>query len=132
MNKIKCKQNNMYFIFRMVWFYNRLLLFIIKSFHELAVYDLTAAIDLVLSVTGYKKVDVGGVSLGGSIPLMALAERPEYNEKVRNLILMAPATRMGSAFKGVQHFLFRNIVRQILVIFKIFHFSTKMHEKCTK
>jgi len=86
------------------------------SFHELAIYDLPAAIDLVISVTGYSKVDVGGVSLGGTIPLITLAEKPEYNKKVRNLILMAPASRMGSTYKGVPYFFIRTAIRTFLVI----------------
>lgn len=86
------------------------------SFHELAVYDLPAAIDLVLSVTGHTKVDVGGVSLGATIPLITLAEKPEYNKKVRNLLLMAPATRMASGYQGIQYYFVRKAVRAFLVI----------------
>jgi len=81
----------------------------------MGIYDLPAAIDLVISVTGYSKVDVGGVSLGGTIPLITLAEKPEYNEKVRNLVLMAPATRMGSQWKGIQYFYFRKTIQVFLV-----------------
>ncbi|XP_025414283.1 lipase 3-like [Sipha flava] len=84
------------------------------SFHELAIYDLPAAIDLVLSVTGHSKVDVGGVSLGATIPLITLAEKPEYNKKVRNLVLMAPATRMGSGYQGIQYYFIRKAIRTFL------------------
>lgn len=61
-------------------------------------------------------MDVGGVSLGATIPLIMLAEKPEYNEKIRNLLLMAPATRITSAYKGPQYYLIRKAVRQFLVI----------------
>lgn len=81
----------------------------------MGVYDLPAAIDLVLSVTGYSKVDVGGVSLGGTIPLITLAERPNYNEKVRNLILMAPASRMASTLAGKQYYFYKMAIRRFLV-----------------
>ncbi|XP_060867445.1 uncharacterized protein LOC132942812 [Metopolophium dirhodum] len=84
------------------------------SFHELAIYDLPAAIDLVISVTGYSKVDVGGVSLGGTIPLITLAERPEYNKKVRNLVLMAPASRMGSGYQGLPYYFVRAALRRFI------------------
>ncbi|XP_015364411.1 PREDICTED: lipase 3-like [Diuraphis noxia] len=84
------------------------------SFHELAIYDLPAAIDLVISVTGHSKVDVGGVSLGATIPLMTLSEKPEYNKKVRNLILMAPASRMGSGYRGAQYYFIRSAFRKFL------------------
>lgn len=79
-------------------------------------YDLPAAIDLVISVTGHSKVDVGGVSLGGTVPLIMLSERPEYNEKIRNLVLMAPATKVTYAFKGVQYYFLRKTIQELLVI----------------
>lgn len=82
----------------------------------MGVYDLPAAIDLVIAVTGYSKIDVGGVSLGGTIPLITLAEKPEYNAKIRNLLLMAPATRMGKGFQGIQYLFARRLIRTILVI----------------
>lgn len=67
-------------------------------------------------MTGYSKVDVGGVSLGATIPLMTLSEKPEYNQKIRNLILMAPATRMVSGYQGAQYYFFRSAIRKFLVI----------------
>jgi len=67
-------------------------------------------------VTGYSKVDVGGVSLGGTIPLITLAERPEYNKKVRNLVLMAPASRMGSGYQGLPFYFIRAALRRFIVI----------------
>jgi len=67
-------------------------------------------------VTGYSKIDVGGVSLGGTIPLITLAEKPEYNKKVRNLILMAPASRMGSGYQGSSYYFIRAGLRKFIVI----------------
>lgn len=93
-----------------------MIVFIGLSFHELGIYDLPAAIDLVISVTGYPKVDVGGVSLGATVPLITLAEKPEYNKKIRNLILMAPATRIKSAYKGATYYFLRTAIRKFLVI----------------
>lgn len=81
----------------------------------MGVYDLPAAIDLVISVTGHLQVDIVGVSLGATLPLITLAEKPQYNEKIRNLVLMAPGTRMGSQWKGVQYFFFRKIIQAFLV-----------------
>lgn len=82
----------------------------------MGVYDLPAAIDFVTSITGYPKVDVAGISLGGTLPLIALSERPEYNKKIRNLILMAPGSRVSSAYKGIQYYFFRKAIRAFLVI----------------
>jgi len=86
------------------------------SFHEFGIYDLPAAIDFVISVTGHSKVDVGGVSLGGTIPLITLSEKPEYNKKVRNLVLMAPASRMGSGYRGLQYYFIRKALQTFIVI----------------
>lgn len=91
----------------------------------MGIYDLPAAIDLVISVTGHLKVDIAGVSLGGTIPLITLAEKPQYNEKIRNLVLMAPATRMGSQWKGVQYFFIRKTIQAFLVNVWFFYFTLK-------
>lgn len=85
----------------------------------MSVYDLTASVDLVLSVTGYSKVDIVGVSLGATLPLIMLSERPEYNEKIRNLIMMAPASRM-STIQGFSYFFYRRAINVFLVIMLLF------------
>lgn len=93
----------------------------------MAVYDLPAAIDLVINVTGYSKIDIGGVSLGATLPIMLLSEKPEYNEKVRNLVLMGPATRLGSQYRGVQYYFIRRSLQKFLVVhiilFKNYHLN---------
>ncbi|XP_050431319.1 lipase 3-like [Adelges cooleyi] len=69
------------------------------SFHELGIYDFPAAIDLVLKETGRDKVDVVGISLGTTISLIGLSEKPEYNNKIRNLVMMGPAAKMKNSLK---------------------------------
>ncbi|XP_050424325.1 gastric triacylglycerol lipase-like [Adelges cooleyi] len=64
------------------------------SFDEFAIYDLTAAIDYVLNITEHDKVDLTGYSLGGTIALIALSERPEYQSKVNKLVMVGPTSRM--------------------------------------
>ncbi|XP_050519804.1 uncharacterized protein LOC126893533 [Daktulosphaira vitifoliae] len=64
------------------------------DFDDLALNDMIQSIDYVLEKTGYNKIDLGGYSLGGTLALIGLSERPEYNKKVDRLLLMAPATRM--------------------------------------
>lgn len=87
----------------------------------MAIYDVPAAIDLVLAVTGYSKVDIGGVSLGATLPIITLSEKPKYNAKIRNLLLMAPASRMVSGYKGAQYYLLRKAIRMFLVIIATFY-----------
>lgn len=64
------------------------------SFDELGIYDTTTGIDFVLNKTGYSTLDMVGFSFGGTICLVALAERPEYNKKIGKLALIVPTTRM--------------------------------------
>ncbi|XP_027844376.2 gastric triacylglycerol lipase-like [Aphis gossypii] len=66
------------------------------SFHEMGIYDFPTAVDFVLNKTGRPKLDVIGYSLGATIALVGLSEKPAYNNKVDKLVLMAPTTRMTS------------------------------------
>ncbi|XP_026805905.1 gastric triacylglycerol lipase-like [Rhopalosiphum maidis] len=66
------------------------------SFHEMGIYDFPAAVDFVLNKTGRPKLDVVGYSLGATIALVGLSEKPAYNNKVDKLVLMAPTTIMIS------------------------------------
>lgn len=59
----------------------------------MGVYDLAACVDYIAN-TSRKKVNVVGYSLGGTIALILLSERPQYNEKIATSVLMAPAVRM--------------------------------------
>lgn len=62
----------------------------------MGVYDMTTAIDFILNYTGYSKLDVVGYSLGTTIALTGLSEKPEYNLKINKLVLMAPTSRLTS------------------------------------
>jgi len=48
-----------------------------------------------LSVTGAEDVFAVGYSMGTAQYLIALAEKPEYNDKVRGAFLLGPAALMG-------------------------------------
>lgn len=58
---------------------------------------MTAAIDFILAKTKYSKLDIVGYSLGTTIALVGLSDRPEYNSKINKLVLMAPTTRLKSS-----------------------------------
>lgn len=68
---------------------------------------MTTAIDFILEKTGYSKLDMVGYSLGTTIALAGLSDRPEYNSKINKLVLMAPTSRFKSS-------------RMLLNIFKLF------------
>ncbi|XP_068622891.1 lipase 3-like [Battus philenor] len=61
------------------------------SFHENGKYDVPALIDKVLSITGQSKLMYIGHSMGTTSFFIAMALRPEYNDKVFTSIALAPA-----------------------------------------
>lgn len=52
--------------------------------------DLPAALDYIISVTGYGNVSYVGHSMGTTVLFVGLATRPEYNHKVNHAIVLAP------------------------------------------
>lgn len=60
------------------------------SVHELGFYDLAANIDYVLNATGQSKVTLIGFSEGTTMSFVLGATRPEYNDKVKISISLAP------------------------------------------
>lgn len=81
----------------------------------MGVIDMTAVIDFILKKTGYSKLDVVGYSLGATIALVGLSERPEYNSKINKLVLMAPASRLKSSGSPLN--IFKSFSKTIIVIF---------------
>lgn len=60
------------------------------SWNEMGLYDLPAMIDYVLAVTRSRQVFYVGHSQGTTAPLVMLSSRPEYNQKILQLHLLAP------------------------------------------
>ncbi|XP_063389046.1 gastric triacylglycerol lipase-like [Cydia fagiglandana] len=60
------------------------------SFHEMGYYDLAATIDFVLDQTGEEKILAIGHSQGASQFFALTSLRPEYNEKVKLFLALAP------------------------------------------
>ncbi|XP_014248111.1 lipase 3-like [Cimex lectularius] len=58
--------------------------------HEIGVYDIPAAVDFMLNKTGEESIIYIGHSMGTSVCMVALSERPEYNKKIRAAVLLAP------------------------------------------
>ncbi|KAL1458913.1 hypothetical protein WDU94_010937 [Cyamophila willieti] len=67
------------------------------SFHEIGYYDLPAMIDHILKVTTAPRVILIGHSMGNAVVQLMLAMRPEYNDKVKLYIGLAPyaVARLG-------------------------------------
>ncbi|XP_060803206.1 lipase 1-like [Amyelois transitella] len=58
--------------------------------HEHGYHDLATSIDFVLNRTGVKQLSLIGYSEGTMIAYILAAERPEYNDKIKVFIAMAP------------------------------------------
>lgn len=102
------------------------------SFDELGIYDTTTGIDFVLNKTGHSMLHLVGFSFGGTICLVALSERPEYNKKIDKLLLIVPTTRMKHYDKRLillKKFPYLFHVRIQLLISIFLRFIVYMH-KC--
>ncbi|XP_063535915.1 lipase 1-like [Cydia strobilella] len=63
------------------------------SVDEIGKYDLPATIDLMLNHTGEPQLSYIGLSQGSGSFFVMCSERPEYSDKVKVLIGLAPATK---------------------------------------
>nr|XP_022912341.1 lipase 3-like [Onthophagus taurus] len=64
------------------------------SWHEIAVYDVPVSIDYILAKTGEEKLFYVGHSQGTTTFYVMAAERPEYNNKIRLAVTLAPIAYM--------------------------------------
>jgi pimeloyl-ACP methyl ester carboxylesterase len=70
------------------WFY---------SWHEMGLYDLPAMVDYVLNRTGQEDLYYIGYSMGATMFFVFASIKPEYNEKIRLMIALAPSTFMANS-----------------------------------
>lgn len=61
------------------------------TWHEIGLYDISASIDYILSITNQKKINYIGHSQGTTALMVLLSMRPEYNNKINEANLLAPA-----------------------------------------
>lgn len=71
------------------------------SVHEMGYYDVAGGIDYILNVTKQEKLILVGHSMGGSAGLILCSTRPEYNNKIRLFINLAPVTSIKHALSPV-------------------------------
>ncbi|KAH0558191.1 hypothetical protein KQX54_014807 [Cotesia glomerata] len=60
------------------------------SYHEIAIFDVAEMIDYVLNETNEKSLTYIGHSMGSTVSFVLLSEKPEYNEKIKLLLNLAP------------------------------------------
>lgn len=91
------------------------------SFHEIGFYDIPVMIDFVLNQTASPKLFYVGHSQGTTSILVLLSKRPEYNQKVIQVHLFAPAAFMKNSMRP-ELMLVRNEV-EVMIQFKYFLFT---------
>ncbi|KAL7645419.1 UNVERIFIED_CONTAM: hypothetical protein RMT77_003805 [Armadillidium vulgare] len=70
------------------------------TYDEMGTYDVPAAIDYALNVTGQDQIYYVGFSMGTTVFFIMMSERPEYLDKIRASTLMAPVVYMNN-IKGL-------------------------------
>lgn len=84
------------------------------SWEEIGLYDLPAMLELAIDKSGSPKVNYVGHSQGCTTLLALLASRPEYNELISQMHLMAPAvfTKGGTSvsYNFINRMLFVSII----------------------
>lgn len=61
------------------------------SWHEMGMFDLPAIVDFILNYTKQEQLHYVGHSQGGTIVTILLSERPEYNDKIASVHMIAGA-----------------------------------------
>ncbi|XP_011055499.1 PREDICTED: lipase 3-like [Acromyrmex echinatior] len=81
------------------------------SWHEIGYYDLPAIIDYILEKTGHSKLYYIGYSQGATTFYVMGSERPEYNDKIKGMISLAPAVFLKNQKSSILKFLayFQNV-----------------------
>jgi len=72
-------------------------LIVFHSWHEMGTYDLPAMIDYILNHTGQHDLHYVGVSMGATMFFALTSMKPEYNEKIRLMVALAPVTFMAKS-----------------------------------
>ena len=84
----------------MIWYRYNIFHFL-RSWHEFGTYDTAASIDYILTHTGTPRVSLVGHSMGGTVELVLLSKRPEYNDKVNVAVTFAPVAIFTHPLPGL-------------------------------
>ncbi|XP_031783671.1 lipase 3 [Nasonia vitripennis] len=77
------------------------------SWHEIGVYDIPAMIDYVLEKTNQPSLHYIGYSQGTTTFYVMCSERPEYNDKVKAMVTMAPIAFLSNQRSPLIKFIVR-------------------------
>ncbi|KAG8180326.1 hypothetical protein JTE90_016360 [Oedothorax gibbosus] len=73
------------------------------SFDEMAEFDLPALIDFVLNATETKQLYYVGHSQGTAAAFALFSQSPEYNDKVKLFVALAPVTTVGHITSAIKY-----------------------------
>lgn len=92
------------------------------SWHEIGIYDIPAIVDHMLSKTNQKKLTYIGFSQGTTSFLAFASMRPEYNDKLLDVHLLAPVSSLKNTRKTLYITLarFYTPLKRILEIFRLY------------
>ncbi|XP_043481763.1 lipase 3-like [Leptopilina heterotoma] len=86
------------------------------SYHEIAIYDVSATIDYILEETGESNLTYIGHSMGTTLSFVLLSIMPEYNEKIKFNICLSPV----ATWRHKQPPLFQFVINNAPLMQKIF------------
>ncbi|XP_075972022.1 lipase 3-like [Anticarsia gemmatalis] len=93
------------------------------TYEEMGTQDLPAVIDFILRVTSRQKLSYVGFSQGTTIFLVMSSMRPEYNQKIKKAVLLAPVAWINHI-----NYPFINIFAQNLNLLKTFFDSIGVYD----
>lgn len=100
--------------------------FIYFSWHEIGYYDLPAMIDYVLEKTHQTSLHYIGYSQGTTTFYVMCSERPEYNDKVKGMVSMAPVAFLTNQRSPLIKFIVRFYILMEVSLF----FVSQIHSNC--
>ncbi|UYV79624.1 LIPA [Cordylochernes scorpioides] len=93
------------------------------SFDEMALYDLPAMVDYVLSQTGQSDIFYIGHSQGSTMAFIMLSEIPAYNDKISLMVALGPVTNVTYATSPIVYTAhFQNTLLLFLTTFGQYEF----------
>lgn len=75
------------------------------SWHEMGYYDMPASVDHIRLATGVGRIHVVTHSQGSAAAYVMLSERPEYNQKIRSSVALAPGVYITYGFQPTAGYL---------------------------
>lgn len=92
------------------------------TLHEIGVYDVPACIDYILNRTRSPQLDYVGFSQGTAVFFIMASQLPAYNDKISNMIALAPVAYLEHSRNRLLNLLNRyyGLIRKVFSFFDIY------------